>query len=80
VKTGIDYDILAAKPHYNPDALKRLGDSHFVEKLLNKYAAYLDEIIRLRNRILKATSFDFFQTYEHISPEWIKRADAAREP
>jgi hypothetical protein len=79
VKTGIAYDILAGKPHYNPDALVRLRDPHFVEKLLHKYAAYLDDIIRQRNRVLKATGFDFFQSYPNISPEWIKRADTARE-
>ena len=49
VKTGIDYETLAGKPHYNPDALTRLRVSEFVETLLHKYAPYLDEIIRLRN-------------------------------
>jgi hypothetical protein len=77
VKTGIDYNTLAGKPHYNPDALTRLRSSIFVEQLLHKYAPYLDELIRLRNRILKSSGLDFFKSYSHISPEWIKRADEA---
>lgn len=78
VKTGIPYDTLAGQPHYNPDALERLHDAAFVERLLHKYAAYIEEIIRLRNRILNATGFDFFTSYSGISQEWIRRADAAR--
>jgi hypothetical protein len=78
VKTGIDYDTFADKPHYNPVALERLHDEAFVESLLHKYAAYIDEIIRLRNRILVATGFDFFQSYPRISQDWVKKADAAR--
>ncbi len=78
VKTGIDYDVLAGTPHYNPEALERLHDTDFVEGLLNKFAPYIDEIIRLRNRILAATGFDFFTSYPHISRDLIRRADATR--
>ena len=77
VKTGITYEVLAGRPHFNPDALQRLRNPQFIEQMLHKYAAYLDEIIHLRNRILKSTRLDFFKRYPQISPEWIKRANAA---
>lgn len=75
--TGLDYDILAGDPHFNPDAISKLKDRSVVDSLLSKYARYIDEIIKLRNRILSKTDFDFFKTSPSISPRWIRRADRA---
>jgi hypothetical protein len=75
---GIDYLVLKGAQHFNPEALKRLEDAIFVEKLFARYARYLDELISLRNRILDATEFDFFKSWSKISQDWIKKADAAR--
>lgn len=77
VKTGVPYEVLIAAPHFNPDALERLHNADFVEQLLQKYAAYIDEIIHLRNRVLRATSFDFFKSSTRISTAWIRRANKA---
>lgn len=73
---GIDYKILKGEPHYNPEALKRLQNAGFVEALFAKYARYLDELIGLRNRILKTTGIDFFKSWPKISADLIARADA----
>ena len=73
--TGIDFEALNSKPFFNPDAMVKLQDPPFVDQLLAKYAAYMDELIKVRNRILKATEFDFFATSRHISPAWIERAN-----
>ncbi|MHB8817147.1 MAG: hypothetical protein ACYDAE_28315 [Steroidobacteraceae bacterium] len=43
--------------------------------LLAKYAAYMDEMIPVRNRILRATDFDMFAASETLSGTWIEEAD-----
>ena len=55
------------EPHYNPAAIDRLRDAAFVDKLLAKYAAYMDEMIMIRNRFLKATGFDMFGVSKTLS-------------
>lgn len=75
VITGLDYDLLAGEAQYNPAALKSLQTPEEVDALLTKFSAYMDELIKLRNRILKDTGIDFFKTSTKISEEWIKRAD-----
>ena len=75
VLTGIQYDTLVGQPHYNPEAIERLKTSEQVDQLLTKYAAYMSEIIKLRNRILEHENFDFFQHSKTISPAWIHQAD-----
>lgn len=75
VITGIDYDILQGKAFYNPDALDNLKNSDVVDAMLTKYSAYMDEIIKLRNRLLKETGFDFFKHSKIISPVHIAKAD-----
>ena len=73
--TGIPYDTMAGDPHYNPEAIERLHDPTFVDNLLAKYAAYMDEMIMIRNRILNATSFDMFSVSKTLSKAWIEKAD-----
>ena len=46
-----------------------------VDELLIKFAAYMDEVIRLRNRILRDTGFDFFKVSKTISSAYIRQAD-----
>ena len=57
VLTGVQYDTLTGQPHYNPDAIERLKISEQVDQLLTKYATYMEEIIKLRNRILEYEDF-----------------------
>jgi len=73
--TGIDFDILAGKPFYNPEAIENLKNSEVVDELLTKYSVYMDEIIKLRNRLVKDIGFDFFKFSKIISPVHIKKAD-----
>lgn len=73
--TGIEYDVLIAEPHYNPDVLQHLQDSKVVDALLQKYAANMPEIIKLRNRILQHEGFDFFKNSTTVSPAWVRQAD-----
>ena len=73
--TGIPYATLTAAPHYNPAALHKLHDAGFVDGLLTKYAAYMNEMITIRNRILIATDFDMFAVSNKLSQAWIDRAD-----
>jgi len=75
ILTGIRYETLVGPPHYNPEAIARLKDSEHVDRLLSKYAAYMPEIIKLRNRILEHEGVDFFEYSKTISPAWIREAD-----
>ena len=74
--TGIEYRLLSDDPKINPDALKKLEDSEFVEALFEKFAKYPGELLRLRNRILRATGFDFLDVSAKLSPDWKLQADA----
>lgn len=76
VITGLDYDLLSGSPTYNPQALDLLRTEKFVDDLLTKYSAYMDELIKLRNRIRRDTGLDFFQASKTISRIWIDKADA----
>lgn len=75
ISTGVPYETLRGPAHINPDALKALTNKVFVDQLLAKYAAYIDEIIKVRNRILKMTGFDFFSVSTSISKSIIEQAD-----
>ena len=75
ILTGVEYETLAGPPHYNPEAIKRLKTAEQVDQLLAKYAAYMPEIIKLRNRILVHEGFDFFEFSTTISPAWVRKAD-----
>lgn len=79
VLTGISFDILAGLPHYNPDALERLRDPNIVDGVLQKYTAYMQEIVKLRNRILEYEGIDFFESSYMVSPAWIRRANEEYE-
>ncbi|WP_299616841.1 hypothetical protein [uncultured Tateyamaria sp.] len=74
--TGIEYGELSGEPIFNPHALKTLEDPSFVEALFEKFARHPDELLRLRNRILRETGFDFLDTSAKISPDWKLQADA----
>ena len=73
--TGIDYSTLRGEPFYNPEAIENLKNPAIVDALLTKYSAYIDEIIKLRNRLIREIDFDFFQSSTIISPVHIQRAD-----
>lgn len=75
IKTGFDYRLLSGDPQYNPEAMAALHDEATVDKLLEKYAAYMGEVIKLRNRILKDTDFDFFSVSNSISQAYIDEAN-----
>lgn len=53
VVTGIPLDVLESRPHFNPEAIQRLKNPEHVDHLLHKYARYMTEIIKLRNRVLR---------------------------
>jgi len=76
VMTGLDYSLLSGSPKYNPAAISALQDPQLVDSLLEKYAAYMDEVIKLRNRILKDTGFDFFGVSTAISQTYIDEANS----
>jgi hypothetical protein len=78
VLTGIAHELLAGPPQVNPGALAQLKRKEFVDQMLAKYARYIDEIIKLRNRILRQAGFDFFSVTESISPAIVRRADELR--
>lgn len=73
--TGIPYETMVGQPFYNPEALQKLKDPEFVDKLLVKYAAYMSEMIMIRNRILTATKQDFFAVSKTLSDDWIEEAN-----
>jgi len=75
VLTGFDYKLLSGDPQYNPEAITALHSPQKVDELLIKFAAYMDEVIRLRNRILRDTGFDFFKVSKTISSAYIRQAD-----
>lgn len=75
VLTGLDYELLAGKPQYNPEAIALLHDPNVVDDLLIKYASYMDELIKLRNRLLRDIGFDFFEVSSSISEAYIRRAN-----
>lgn len=73
--TGIEYRLMAGAPNFNPEALEWLGKPEFVESLFEKFVRYPHELLRLRNRILAATGFDFLDSSARISPDWRRNAD-----
>lgn len=76
IRTGVDYKILCGPPHINPVAIGALGNKVFVDQLLAKYAAYIEEIIRVRNRIIRMNGFDFFSVTPSISPTIVDHANS----
>lgn len=76
IYTGFNYELLAGEPQYNPEALEALHNPEKVDELFVKYAAYMDELIKLRNRILKDTGFDFFSVSRTLSAFYIREANA----
>lgn len=74
ILTGIEYQLLSGKPKYNPEALKFLKNPQNVNYLLEKYSAYISEIIKLRNRLLTDEKIDIFEG-SNLSEVWIERAN-----
>jgi len=75
VLTGIPFELLDGPPQYNPEAIVRLRQPEYVDQLLTKYSAYMSEIIKLRNRLLRDTGLDFFEHSAIISLGWVRMAD-----
>lgn len=75
IATGISYDVLSGPACYNPEAIQLLKSQEHVDALLRKYAAYMPEIIKLRNRILLHQGFDFFENSSMISAAWVRKAN-----
>jgi len=73
--TGIDYRLMTGEPQFNPDAISKLKEPEFIVALFEKFARYPRELLRLRNRILQVTNFDFLGVTSQISPDWKKRAE-----
>lgn len=76
VLTGFDERVLEGKPFYNPDAIDALKDPDIVDDLLIRHARNMDNVIRLRNRILKDTGVDFFAVSSKISRRYVDHADS----
>ena len=74
--TGIEYRALRGDPFFNPKAISSLRDERFVESLFSKFAAYPNELLRLRNRVIAAEGFDLLTSSPRISAEWREKADA----
>lgn len=74
--TGIEYRTLKGEPFFNPEAIKHLRKAAFVETLFKKFAAYPNELLRLRNRVLAVEGFDFLTSSPTISATWREKADA----
>jgi endogenous inhibitor of DNA gyrase (YacG/DUF329 family) len=79
VITGIDYQILSGEPQYNPEAIEQLKNEKHVDKLLTKFSAYIEEIIKLRNRLKHDIDFDFFEHSKMISAVHVQKADEIYE-
>jgi len=75
VLTGIDHALLSGSPQFNPEALEQLKDKSVVDAMLAKYGAYMDEIVKIRNKIFKQTGLDFFKSTDMISETYIEEAD-----
>lgn len=73
--TGIEHRVMSGDPLFNPEALDKLKDAGFIETLFEKFARYPNELLRLRNRILTQTGFDFLSSSAKLSPDWKKKAD-----
>lgn len=76
VRTGIEYSILAGKAMYNPTAIKKLHEKVVVDTIITNYSKHIDEIIKIRNRILRDTKYDFFTATNIISQSIIDRANS----
>jgi hypothetical protein len=72
--TGISHETLAGPSRYNPEAIERLKNRRHVQELMEKYSPYMDEIIKLRNRLLDDCGFDFFETAQ-VPQVWVQKAD-----
>lgn len=75
VATGISHDVLSGPPFYNPAAIQLLESQEHIDALLRKYGAYMQEIIKLRNRILLHHGLDFFKHSSTISTAWVRKAN-----
>lgn len=78
VLTGYPYDLLAGLPSFNPGAIAALQDASKVQNLLTRHAHYRGNVLVLRNRILEAEGYDFFEAVPSLSQDWKTAADLIR--
>ena len=76
VLTDYDHSLLSGKAVYNDDAIKALHDPEKVDKLIVKYAKYMERLIKLRNRLLNEVGYDFFSVSIKISKSFVEQADS----
>lgn len=76
VRTGIPYATLNGDAIYNPEAIEKLHQKEVVDSIITNYSRHLDEIIKIRNRILRDTGFDFFTSTNIISQSIIDDANS----
>lgn len=79
IRTGLSYDVLKGPEIYSSEAIKKLKDQKIVDSILKNYAKYFDEIIKIRNRILADTGYDFFSVSKILSDEKIQEANKKRD-
>lgn len=77
ILTGFSVKELTSSPHFSPSALELFSQENFVDDILINYAKYIDDIIRLRNRILALENIDIFSYSTNISKEWIDKANSS---
>lgn len=75
VITGVSYETLAGPAHVNPAAVERIQAPGFVDELLRKFAAYMTEMCKLRNRVLTAAGVDLFE-HGNVAQRWVDDANA----
>lgn len=76
IRTGIAYSVLKGEAIYNPEAIEKLHQKEIVDSIVTNYSRHLDEIIKIRNRILRDTGFDFFTSTNIISQSIIDDANS----
>ncbi len=79
ILTGIKYEVLKGEPHFNPEAIEQLSTPEEIDQILHKYSRYMNEIAKLRNRILATEGIDIFAISKSISKTWITFADKMRK-
>ena len=69
VLTGIPFDLLEGPPRLNPNALKKILAN--VDKFIEDWIEYPEDIKRIRNLILELERIDIFKRAKHV-PDYLK--------